>query len=139
MAATKFIQGAISRPGALTAAVGGKPSDNLAKVRDLAANGTPLQKRQASFYLNVLAKVGGRGKKAKAKPPDELATARNIVKRNQAAEESKAGERGESASTERGESMKVGAGKGIGAFTTPVNAASIAKAKKKPAAGYPKA
>ena len=49
-----FIQDAIKRPGALTKAVGGAPGKNLAKVRKLAKSGTPLQKRQASFYLNVL-------------------------------------------------------------------------------------
>lgn len=54
MAAQKFIQGAIRRPGALTAAVGGKPSRHMAAVRRLAASGTTQQKREADFYLNVL-------------------------------------------------------------------------------------
>ena len=57
MKSNKFIQKAIKHPGALTAAVGGKPSDNLAKVKELAKNGTPLQKKQANFYLSVLRKV----------------------------------------------------------------------------------
>lgn len=76
--AAKFIQAAIKRPGALTAAVGGPPSQNLAKVRALAANGTPQQKRQASFYLNVLKGAGGK-KRAKAKPADELDVAKAYV------------------------------------------------------------
>lgn len=56
--AAKFIANAIKRPGALTAAVGGKPSQNMGKVRALAANGSTRQKREADFYLNVLKKVG---------------------------------------------------------------------------------
>ena len=52
-----FIQDAIKRPGALTKLVGGKPSEHLGKVKQIAKSGTPLQKRQASFYLNVLRKV----------------------------------------------------------------------------------
>lgn len=56
--AAKFIQGAIKRPGALTAAVGGKPSANMGKVRKLAASGSTRQKREADFYLNVLRKAG---------------------------------------------------------------------------------
>lgn len=50
----KFIKKAIKRPGALTRAVGGAPSKNIAKVRALAKSGTPTQRRQAEFYLNVL-------------------------------------------------------------------------------------
>ena len=49
-----FIQKAIKRPGALTKAVGGKPSEHLSKVKELMKSGTPLQKKQASFYMNVL-------------------------------------------------------------------------------------
>lgn len=56
--AAHFIQGAIKRPGALTAAVGGKPSKNMGKVRQLAKSGSPQQKREANFYLHVLRKVG---------------------------------------------------------------------------------
>ena len=57
--AQKFIQGAIKRPGALTSAVGGKPSKHLAMVKQLAAGkGGPLKQKEASFYLNVLRKVG---------------------------------------------------------------------------------
>lgn len=57
MAQKKFIQNAIKRPGALTARVGGKPSQHLAAVRQLASKGG-LAGRQASFYLNVLRKAG---------------------------------------------------------------------------------
>lgn len=56
--AAHFIQNAIRRPGALTAAVGGKPSKNMGRVRQLAKTGTPQQKREAGFYLNVLRRVG---------------------------------------------------------------------------------
>jgi hypothetical protein len=57
--ATDFIQGAIKRPGALTAAVGGKPSKHLAVVKQLAAGkGGPLKQKEASFYLNVLSRKG---------------------------------------------------------------------------------
>lgn len=57
--AQKFIQGAIKRPGALTAAVGGKPSKHLAAVKRLAGGaGGPLKQKEASFYLNVLRKAG---------------------------------------------------------------------------------
>lgn len=56
--AAKFIQAAIKRPGALTSAVGGKPSQNTGKVRALASSGSPRKKREADFYLNVLRKVG---------------------------------------------------------------------------------
>lgn len=57
--AQKFIANAIKRPGALTAAVGGKPSKHLAMVRQLAAGkGGPLKQKEASFYLNVLRKAG---------------------------------------------------------------------------------
>lgn len=52
--AKNFIANAIKRPGALTAAVGGKPSKNMGKVRQLAKSGTTQQKREALFYLNVL-------------------------------------------------------------------------------------
>lgn len=57
--AKNVIAGAIKRPGALTAAVGGKPSKHLAMVRQLAAgSGGPLKQKEASFYLNVLRKAG---------------------------------------------------------------------------------
>ena len=56
--AANFIAGAIKRPGALTSAVGGKPSKNMGKVRALAKSGSTQQKREADFYLNVLRKVG---------------------------------------------------------------------------------
>ena len=44
----------IKRPGALTEAVGGKPSKNMKKVRKLAKDGTTLQKQQANYYINYL-------------------------------------------------------------------------------------
>lgn len=53
----KFIAQAIKRPGALTKAVGGKPSANLGKVRAMAKGGG-RQGAQARFYLNVLRKAG---------------------------------------------------------------------------------
>lgn len=57
--AKNVIAGAIKRPGALTAAVGGKPSKHLAMVRSLAAgSGGLLKQKEASFYLNVLRKAG---------------------------------------------------------------------------------
>lgn len=49
----------IKRPGALNAAVGGPASKKVAEVRHLAANGTPLQKKQAEFYLNILRPANG--------------------------------------------------------------------------------
>jgi len=49
-----FIQDAIKRPGALTKSVGGPPGKNMDKVRKMAEHGTPLQKRQANFFLKVL-------------------------------------------------------------------------------------
>jgi hypothetical protein len=59
-----FIAGAIKRPGALTAAVGGKPSQNMGKVKQLEKTGTTLQKRQAQFYDNVL-RPASKGQKRK--------------------------------------------------------------------------
>lgn len=57
--AQNFIAGAIKRPGALTSAVGGKPSKHMAAVRALAnGKGGPLKQKEASFYLNVLRKAG---------------------------------------------------------------------------------
>jgi hypothetical protein len=57
--AQKFISSAIKRPGALTAAVGGKPSKHLAMVKQLAnGKGGPLKQKEASFYLQVLRKDG---------------------------------------------------------------------------------
>jgi hypothetical protein len=44
----------IRRPGALTALVGAKPSKHVGKVKQIAAHGTALQRKQANFYLNVL-------------------------------------------------------------------------------------
>jgi len=58
-----FIDSAIKRPGALTKAVGGKPSEHMSKVRQLAKSGTPLQKRQANFYLHVLRPASGKKRK----------------------------------------------------------------------------
>ena len=57
MAQKNFVASAIKRPGALTAAVGGKPSKHLAMVRQLASGkGGPLKQKEAAFYLNVLRK-----------------------------------------------------------------------------------
>lgn len=53
MARRRFIRKAIRRPGALTRAVGGKPSRNLPKVRKLAKR-RDRTGREARFYLNVL-------------------------------------------------------------------------------------
>ena len=51
------LTGAIKRPGALTAAVGGKPSKHMAMVRQLAAGkGGPLKQKEANYFLNVLKK-----------------------------------------------------------------------------------
>ena len=52
---------AIKRPDALTRLVGGPPSKNIAKVRKIAATGTPLEKKQANFFLNILR--GGNAKR----------------------------------------------------------------------------
>ena len=62
----KFIKDAIKRPGALTKAVGGKPSDNKKKVSKLAKDGTALQKKQANFYMNVLKPAAASNKKKKS-------------------------------------------------------------------------
>lgn len=51
---SNFIQNAIKRPGALTKDIGGKPSQNMGKVKQLEKSGTPLEKKQANFYDNVL-------------------------------------------------------------------------------------
>lgn len=50
---SNFIQKAIKRPGALTAAVGGKPSQHMAIVRQLAKT-SGRQGDEARFYMNVL-------------------------------------------------------------------------------------
>jgi len=64
--AKKFIQGAIKRPGALTKLVGGEPGKNIAKVRKIAESGTPLQKRQANFFLKVLKPAAAKRKAKKS-------------------------------------------------------------------------
>src|SRR5438309_7803967 len=51
---SKFIQGAIKRPGALTRAKKKGESTRSAAQR-LKKSGSPRQKSQANFYLNVLA------------------------------------------------------------------------------------
>jgi hypothetical protein len=53
----------IKRPGALTKAAGGKPSARPRRVAKLAKSGTPLQRKQANFYLNVLAPANRKRKK----------------------------------------------------------------------------
>lgn len=59
---TDFIQESIKRPGALTKLVGGKPSKNIKKVREISKKGTPLQQKQADFYLEVLAPLAKKRK-----------------------------------------------------------------------------
>jgi hypothetical protein len=49
----KFIKKAIKRPGALSRAKK-KGESTTAAARRLKKSGTPLQKRQANFFLNVL-------------------------------------------------------------------------------------
>lgn len=58
----KFIKQAIKKPGALTKAVGGKPSKNLSKVRAMAKKGGK-QGARARFYLNVLKPASGKRRK----------------------------------------------------------------------------
>jgi len=60
----KFIQSAIKRPGALTrrAKRGTKRSVHAQAQHDM-KHGTTLQKRQASFYLNVLKPASRKRKK----------------------------------------------------------------------------
>ena len=53
----------IKRKGALTKRVGGKPSQNIAKVKKIAATGSPLAKKQANLFLNVLNPAAKRRKK----------------------------------------------------------------------------
>lgn len=59
----KFIAKAVKRPGALTREVGGKPSDRVGKVRYLAKHGSPRERREAEFYLNVLRPAAKRRRK----------------------------------------------------------------------------
>jgi hypothetical protein len=61
---TKFIGKAIKRPGALTSNKRKGESTRAAATR-LKKSGTPLQKKQANFYLNVLAPANARRRKAK--------------------------------------------------------------------------
>ncbi len=56
-----FIKNAIKRPGALTKRVGGKPSEHIGKVKQLAKHGSPLAKRQANFFLHVLRPLSKKG------------------------------------------------------------------------------
>lgn len=58
------VKKAIKRPGALTRAKKKGEATGTA-ARRLKKSGTPLQKKQAAFYLNVLS--GGRKKKRKKK------------------------------------------------------------------------
>ncbi len=57
-----FIKDAIKRPGALTRKVGGPPSKNMAKVRQLAKK-KGLTGDQARFFLNVLSPITKKRKK----------------------------------------------------------------------------
>ncbi len=77
-----FKAAAKKRPGALATAVGGPFSANLAKVRELAKNGTPQEKKEALFYLDVLRKAG-QAKKQTGKRLDEIATGRIVAARDQ--------------------------------------------------------
>ena len=56
----KFIQSAIKRPGALTARANKNKQTVIAQANQDMKSGTPLDKKQASFFLNVLRKVGGK-------------------------------------------------------------------------------
>lgn len=51
-----IFKNAIKRKGGLTRTVGGKPSEHMESVKKLAKDGTPLQKKQANFFLNILNK-----------------------------------------------------------------------------------
>lgn len=62
----KFISSAIKRPGALTKAKKKGESTRSAATR-LKKKGTPLQRRQANFYLNVLAPANARRRKTTTK------------------------------------------------------------------------
>lgn len=61
----KFIQSSIKRPGALTKAKK-KGESTATAARRLKKSGTKLQKRQANFYLNVLAPANRKRKKRKS-------------------------------------------------------------------------
>lgn len=61
----KFIQKAIKRPGSLTRAKKKGESTTQAAQR-LKKSGTTLQKRQANFYLNVLAPAARKRRKKKS-------------------------------------------------------------------------
>ena len=63
---------AIKRKGALTKAVGGKPSEHMAKVEELAKSGSPLEKKEANFYLNILRKGKKKGIFSKTKEGKKL-------------------------------------------------------------------
>ena len=57
MATRKPLNIKIKRPGGLTKRVGGPPGKNIAKVRQIAATGTPIAKRQANLFLNIFRKA----------------------------------------------------------------------------------
>ena len=61
-----FIKKAIKRKGALTALVGGPPGQDISKVDKIAATGTPLEKSQANFFLNVLRPLARKARKRKS-------------------------------------------------------------------------
>lgn len=69
MAQTNFIQKAIRHPGALTAEVGGPPSQHMGQVAKLAAQGD----RKAQFFENVLHPLNQKAKKRS--PAGSLAAA----------------------------------------------------------------
>ena len=60
----KSLKGAIKRPGALTArAKRGKKRSVRGQAQYDKKHGTPLQKKQANYYLNVLAPANRRRRK----------------------------------------------------------------------------
>lgn len=61
----EFISGAIKRPGALTRAKK-KGESTVAAATRLKKSGTPLQKKQANFYLNVLRPASRKRRKKKS-------------------------------------------------------------------------
>jgi hypothetical protein len=61
----KFISGAIKRPGALTRNKKKGESTRKAALR-MRKSGTTLQKRQANFYLNVLAPAARKRRRKKS-------------------------------------------------------------------------
>jgi hypothetical protein len=61
----KSLKGAVKRPGALTARAKRSSRSITAQARHDKVHGTTLQKRQASFYLNIA--KGGKRKSTRRK------------------------------------------------------------------------